>query len=235
MTSLTALVVASRGGPTLAATLASLDWVPQRCITDPAHVLDSTGFPPGVAAWDGAVTSEWVMLLAEGETVTPAFATAFETLPRGEAAAYRVAMECHVFGGAIRLRGRPVRVARGPRVQVRMALGGEIGFAVTGAVGTLAEASITRAVGALPLEAVEALNADATALASLAAAQGVRPRMRRLAGSALVGSARVLFGRGRSAVGWGRWIAAVLAGYRGLLAEAKLWERAQLEAPPLAK
>ena len=28
------------------------------------------------------------------------------------------------------------------------------------------------------------------------------------------------------------WLTAVLAGYRGLLAEAKLWERAQLGVPP---
>jgi hypothetical protein len=199
---------------------------------DPAGVLPPSGWPPGVERWGAHDLSGWVLLLAEGEVVSPTFAAAVETARQGKAEAYRVAVECHAFGGVIRLRGRPVRLGRNKRYAIRVSLGGEFGFAVGGEAPVLAEAVVARHLPPLPGEAVDALNAEATALAALAAADGVRPRLGRLLSSGLAGTARVLFGKGRGRLGWGRWITAVLAGYRGLLAEAKLWERAQLGVPP---
>jgi hypothetical protein len=232
VTPVTALVVAHRGGAALAATLASLDWATHRYVADPAGVLPPTGWPAGVGRWEAHAQPGWVLLLAEGEVVPATFASAVEAAQREDAHAYRVAVECHAFGGVIRLRGRPVRLGRNGPHAIRVSLGGEFGFATAGEAPVLAGAVVTRHLPPLPGEAVDALNAEATALAALAAAQGVRPRPGRLVSSALAGGARVLFGTGRGRLGWGRWIAAVLAGYRGLLAEAKLWERTQLGVPP---
>jgi hypothetical protein len=108
---------------------------------------------------------------------------------------------------------------------VRVALGGEVAFAASAPRGTGGGLTILRSLGPLPTGAVDALNADATALAALAAAAGFRPRLARLVVAAIVGGTRVLFGATHGRLGWGRWIAGVVAGYRGLLVEAKLWER----------
>jgi hypothetical protein len=113
---------------------------------------------------------------------------------------------------------------------VRTRLGGEIEL-VAAEARPLAGAAVVRCLPPLPREAVDELNADATALAALAAARGVRPRALRLPLGGLVGGGRVLLGRASARLGWGRWIAAGLAGYRALLAEAKLWEREQLGTP----
>jgi hypothetical protein len=216
----------------LAVTLASLDWVARRYVADPAGVLPPAGGPAGVERWGVGEPVGWVLLLAEGEVVPAAFAAAVESAERGDAHAYRVAVECEAFGGVVRLRGHPVRLLRTGRRAIRVFPGGELGFVTTGKVPVLGAAVVARRLPSLPAEAVDALNAEATALAALAAADGVRPRFGRLVSSGLAGGAGVLFGKGRGRLGWGRWIAAVLAGYRGLLAEAKLWERSQLGVRP---
>jgi hypothetical protein len=231
VTAVTALVVAHRGGPALAATLASLDWTARRCVADPAAAVAADAWPPGAERWTASDPSVWTLLLMEGECVAPGFAAALASADDGNVAA-RVAIECHAFGGAVRLRGQPVRLQRGRRPEIEVALGGEVAFVTAGDAPLLTGAVVTRRLGTLPADAVDALNAEASALAALAAARGVRPRFARLLGGGVAGAARVLAGRSNAPLGWGRWIAAVLAGYRGLLAEAKLWERAQLGVPP---
>jgi hypothetical protein len=230
-TAVTALVVVRAGGAALQTTLASVSWARRRCVTDPARVLTPASMPEGVEVWAPMQASGWILLLAEGECATDGLAGALRAIMREEPNAYRVAVECRGFGGGIRLLGRPVRLMRAAAPAIGVALGGELGFVAPRGAPVLAQVTIERPVGALPTEAVDALNADATVLAALAAAGGVRPRYRRLVASGIIGSARVLGGAGRGRLGWGRWILAVLAGYRGLLVEAKLWERAQREGP----
>jgi hypothetical protein len=146
------------------------------------------------------------------------------------AAAHRVPVVCEAFGSRLRLAGSAVRLAHGlPAVRTR--LGGEIELATATAARPLAGVAVVRFLPPLPREAVDELNADATALAALAAAGGVRARALRLPLGGVVGGGRVLLGRASARLGWGRWIAAGLAGYRALLAEAKLWEREQQGTP----
>ena len=90
-------------------------------------------------------------------------------------------------------------------------------------VGRVASRLVVEEAASLE-EAVEALDADAAARASLLHALRVRPRFSALAVAPLAGAAPVLAARG-GPLGWGRWIAAVLAGYRAFVVQAKLWER----------
>ena len=234
MTPVVALVVAHRGGADLARTLASVAWMADRYVVDPGGVLSPGTWPSSAGHWTASGVHGWVLLLAEGEVVSEGFAAALAPLERSDVEAYRLAVECRAFAGVIRLRSRPVRLRRRMPHEIRVALGGELTFAESSGAPVLAAAAVTRHLPPLPGEAIDALNAEASVLAALAASRGVRPRAARLLASGLAGAARVLLGRGHGRLGWGRWIAAVLTGYRALLAEAKLWERVQLGVSPPA-
>lgn len=225
---LTALVVATRGGAALAETLASLAWVTRRCVVDPAGVLAGAAWPDAAEPWTPGSVSGWVLLLVEGERATEALAASVGRAVRESAGAYRLPVAYEAFGTSLRLAGGAVRLVRGVRHDVHVRLGGEIGLESSAPVRSLASAPVVRRLPSLPREAVDALNAEAGALAALAAARGMNARALRLPAAGVVGAARVLLGRAREPLGWGRWITAVLAGYRALLAEAKLWEREQL-------
>jgi hypothetical protein len=233
VTPVVALVVAHRGGEELERTLASVEWTAERYVVDPAGALSPAAWPASAGRWRDSQPDGWVVLLAEGELLSSGFAAALETIERGDAEAYRLAVECRAFTGVIRLRSRPVRLRRRPPYEIRVVLGGELAFIGEARAPVLA-ATVVRHLRQLPGDAIDALNAEAGVLAALAAAHGVRPRATRLLASGVTGAARVLFGSGRGRLGWGRWIAAVLTGYRALLAEAKLWERVQLGVPPPA-
>lgn len=228
MSAVAALVVAHRGGAPLEATLAGLDWVAQKYVLDPGGALDGASWPAGAAAWTGDAQGRWLVLVAEGERVDAALEGRLAARDAEAADAHRIAVECHAFGAVLRLRRAPVRLVRGGAAPVVARLDGEIAFRATTRATTLAGTAIVRTLPPLPREAVDALNAEAAALAALAVAAGCRPRFVCLLASGLAGSGRALFGRARGRLGWGRWIAAVFGGYLALLAQAKLWERVQL-------
>jgi hypothetical protein len=73
-------------------------------------------------------------------------------------------------------------------------------------------------------DAVVDLDADAATLAALLADRGSRLGRRHLVVSPLIAGGRVLAARRVLAGAWGRWFLAVLAGYRTVVAYAKLWE-----------
>jgi hypothetical protein len=228
---LTALIVASRGGPALQQTVEAVAFARRRCVIDPAGVLGATETSAAIEPWTPAAAAGWVLLLVEGEFLSAGAAGVLDEVTRGAGPAYRLPVTCEAFGGSVRLAGGALRLARGASPSVRPRLGGDVALAASTTGPTLAGVSIVRRLPPLPREAVDELNADATALAALAAAAGVRPRALRLPLGGLIGGGRVLLGRGSAPLGWGRWIAAGLAGYRALLAEAKLWEREQLGMP----
>lgn len=230
-TGLTALIVASRGGPALQQTLDSVAFADRRCLIDPAGVLGAPAARTGIEAWTDATSSGWVLLLLEGEFLAEGSAAVLGAAVRGPAAAFRLPVVCEAFGRRLRLMGSGLRLAHGARGGVQARLGGDVALAAVSDARPLAGASIIRRLAPLPREAVDELNADATVLATLAAARGVRARAVRLPLGGLIGGGRVLLGRGSAPLGWGRWVAAGLAGYRALLAEAKLWEREQLGMP----
>lgn len=227
MKAVAALVVAHRGGAALARTLASVAWTTRRWVVDPAGVLAAADWPPDAERWSGEAGAEWILLLSEGETADEALRAAVLNAGESGAPAWRIALERQAFGGALRGRHR-VRLCRTERCRLRVSLGGEIEFATAERPPALAGGAIVHRLPPLPAEAVDALNAEARTLAALAAADGRRPRFGRLLASATAAAGTTLVASGSGRLGWGRWILAVLAGYRALLAEAKLWERAQL-------
>jgi hypothetical protein len=230
VTPLAALVVVHRGGAALERTLASVDWAARRFLVDPAGALSPAAWPAGVGRWPAPADAGWVLLLSEGERAGDELRAILEAAPDDGPPARRLTIEHHAFGGSIRARRGSVRLCRAGCSEVRASLGGNLGFAARGAAPLLPGAVIIDPLLPLPAEAVDALNAEARTLAALAAAHGQRPRFMRLLAGGAAGAAGLLFGKGSGRLGWGRWIAAVLAGYRALLAEAKLWERTQLGA-----
>jgi hypothetical protein len=88
------------------------------------------------------------------------------------------------------------------------------------------DVALVRDEGATLGDAVEALGADATALAALAARVGRPVRTAAVCWAPLVAAARALLGRTQSGpLGLGRWVLAVLSGYRVVVGYASLWER----------
>ena len=226
MTPLDVLVIVHRGGAVLERTLGSVAWARRRHLLDPAGVLAPGEWPAGCESWPASGDEGWVLLISEGELAGDGLRAAIERASGDGPAARRIALECHAFGGVLRARPR-VRLRRGVGA-VRASLGGGVEFDVRERAPLLPGGAIMHELPPLPAQAVDALNAEARTLAALAAAHGQRPHFVRLLGGGVVGAAGLLFGKGTGRLGWGRWIAAVLAGYRALLAEAKLWERAQL-------
>src|SRR5438093_893643 len=139
------------------------------------------------------------------------------------AAAYRIARALELRGVTLRLPGAPIRLARRDTARLHVGAGASLALGASVArVGRVAARLVIEEAGSLE-EAVEALDADAAALAALLHALRVRPRFSALAVAPLAGAAPVLAARG-GPLGWGRWIAAVLAGYRAFVVQAKLWE-----------
>jgi hypothetical protein len=77
-----AVVVATQGGRTLEATLASVAWAAERAVLDPAGLIPAGALPAGVRLTRdiGAVAAlgeaPWLLLLAEGELAMPALCAA---------------------------------------------------------------------------------------------------------------------------------------------------------------
>ena len=128
---LTALIVASRGGPSLQRTLDAVAFVPRRCVIDPARVLGATGAPQGVEPWTPASAAGWVLLLVEGETLSDGSAGVLDEATRGASPAYRLEvihrLTLPVLGEDVLLRGS-VRIADSQPNQeaVELALGQRI-------------------------------------------------------------------------------------------------------------
>jgi hypothetical protein len=228
-------VVASRGGGRLARALASVAWASERAVLDPGGLLVHP-VPDGVA-WHGGsaepaalVRTPWVLLLAEDETLPAELVRAIGaalTDPAG-ACGYRIDQEVIGFGSRFRLRGAPVRLARREDARLVLGAGLGLGFAVRDGRVARLEPPVLVHGGERLADAVVDLDADAATLAALLAARDVRPGRRHLIVAPLVAGGRVLAARRVLAAAWGRWFLAILAGYRTVVAYAKLWERRRL-------
>ena len=139
-------------------------------------------------------------------------------------AAYRIARTLELRGGTLQLPGAPVRLARRDTARLHVGAGASLALGPPRArAGRIASRLLVEEEDSLE-SAVAALDAEATALAALLQALDVGPRLAALAAAPLAGAVPVLAARG-GPLGWGRWIAAVLAGYRAFVVQAKLWER----------
>jgi hypothetical protein len=227
-----ALVVGAQGGARLARALAGVAWAGERIVLDPAERLAAERFPDGVRRVTGTTplaeltAAPWLLLVAEDEVVAPAVATlaAAVAADAGAAGAYRLGQEVHAHGARLRLAGKPLRLAR--RAGAELRLGPALGLALAtppGRVG-LAPDALTidgpSTIGAV----VGELDADGSVLAAVLHARGVRPWIHRLVLAPLAAAGRVVLGRARPGLGWDRWVLAVVAGYRVVVAYAKLWE-----------
>jgi hypothetical protein len=229
-----ALVLASRGGARLEEALASVAWASERLVLDPARRLAGSTSPALVVRGRepaDAASAPWLLLLEEQERVPAALAATITQVAcaPGALAAYRIGQEAHAFGAALALPGAPVRLVRraGARLAVRAGLQAELRPA-HGRAGRLRGRLVADGAPSLA-QAVEELEADASALAALLHERGVRPGVRHLLLAPLGPSARVLLARGRGGGLGGRWALAVLAGYRALVGYAKLWEARRAE------
>jgi hypothetical protein len=225
-----AVVLGSRGGGRLARALASVAWAGERVVLDPANRLAAEEVPAGVRRERGprpadVTRAPWLLLLDEDETVPPALAAAVAEAIRAEAScpAYRIAQEVHALGARLRPRRDSVRLAR--RDGARLALGRGLAPALSasGTPGQLTGALEKEGAASLG-EAVDDLDAYAGMLAALLDDAGARPGIRTSVMAFLAASGRVLWARGTAPRCWSRWSLALLAGYRAMVAYAKLWE-----------
>ena len=227
-----AVVVASRGGARLAQALASVEWAAERIVLDPAERLGDEPLPPGVRRARDATDAiaPWLLLLEEHEVVPAPLATTVRGVAEAPEPplAYRIPRDVDLFGARFALRDAPVRLAPRAGARVRVGRGAALEFRVDGRAGRLRESLLGRNPDSLA-DAVEDLDADAAALAALLRADGVRPTLRRLAAAPALAGARALFARGPVRGFWVRWTLAVFAGYRAIVAYAKLWEMRRAE------
>jgi hypothetical protein len=233
MSSVTALVLAGRGGPRLARTLESIDWVRDRVVWDMTGRLPPGVLPPGVRHIVGPphdVESEgWILLLREGELASAALAPAIAGPIAASGGACRLPIELRAFGARLRPRYAPLRLARSRGARV---------VCGPGLVPELATADRQRRRLDVPLvvagagslaEAVDDLEADAATLAVLLRRDGRRARVHHLWLPPLTACLRVLLARGEGRTPWTRWVIAVLAGYTSMVAWAKRWEQMRME------
>jgi hypothetical protein len=225
-----ALVLGSRGGGRLARALASVAWAGERVVLDPANRLAAEALPGGVRRERrprpaDVTRAPWLLLIDEDETAPPALATAVAEAIRGEtpSPSYRVAQEVHALGARLRPRRDAVRLAR--RDEARLVLGRGLtpALCATGPSGRLV--GVLEKEGAASLgEAVDDLDAYAGVLAALLVDAGARPGIRTSVMAFLAAGGCVLLARGVTARPWSRWSLALLAGFRAMVAYAKLWE-----------
>jgi hypothetical protein len=225
-----AVVLGSRGGGRLERALASIAWAGERIVLDPANRLAAEALPAGVRRERGprpedVTSAPWLLLLDEDETAPPALATAVAEAIRGETplASYRIGQEVHALGTRLRPRRDAVRLAR--RDGTRLALGRGLtpALSATGTPGQLAGVLEKEGAGSLG-EAVDDLDAYASVLAALLDDAGARPGIRASVIAFLAAGGRMLSARGTTTRPWSRWSLALLAGYRAMVAYAKLWE-----------
>lgn len=231
----TTVVLAARGDARLARTLASVAWTADPIVLDPARRLAGRELPSGArsvaaAHLEGVTVRPWVLLLVEGEVVTPPLADAVETATRGgDAAAYRIPLEVHGQGGILRPRRAPLRLAPAVGVRIRLApgLGPALGTSHRPAaiLGVPLMAYRATSLG----EMVTDLDAEGATLAALLHAARVRPSRLRATLAALAAAATLMTARRAARAPWARWGLAVSAGYRAIVTYAKVWELARAD------
>lgn len=227
---LAAVVLAARGGARLAEALAALAWADRRVVLGfDGALLAHAGLPGDVLrvtspARLAEVDADWLLLLGEEERVRA------EDVARLRAAAAAAApgdvLALRVESGALDLRVRLGRaVGRlGPRTaHLRVQPGFDVELAGARPPHVL-DVALVRSRGATLTDAVALVGADAALFAAIAERR--RARGRGILWHPLVAGARTLAARGVGRpLGLGRWVLAVLEGYRVVVAYAKLWER----------
>jgi len=230
MSTVAAIVVATHGGGALAEALRSVSWADQRLVLDPTGQLDGRRLGAGVVTGGRLELREdisRVLLLGERERLAEDAAATVRAAAAGPVEAWRMRRELCILGLRLVLPGAPVRLApRGAELAITPGL--DLALASEALRARRLPRLKTRlrieAAGTLN-EAMEMLTAEARAMAALLAATGARAGGARLAWTAAVAAATVLLARGERRCGIGRFVAAVLRGYRNVVAWTMLWEQ----------
>jgi hypothetical protein len=221
---LTAVIVATRGGDPLAAALADAGWADARVVLDVVGRVGAAGDAPVLRrAAELRELDSWLVLLDESERLGARDALALRAAV--DAAGPRDGLWVRIVSDGLALRvatGRSVRVAPpGARVVLGRGMRLELGGAALRRVGS--EIVVTRARGAAVGDAVAQLDAEAAVLARLAEGDG--PTIGGVLWEPLAAALATAWGRsGGGPLGLGRWVLAVLDGYRVVVAQAKRWE-----------
>jgi hypothetical protein len=220
-----ALVLPARGGAALADALARLAWADERAVL---AIDGARDLPPGVPTVDDprrlpATSAEWVLVVGEDERLAPDAAGAIRAAvaTAGTADVFALPRSVTALELSLRLRGDVVRLAR-RRTPLVVRPGLEVEFARDGRRRAL-DVPLVRSRGATLTEAVALVDAEATTLAALLDRRIGRGRG--IVWQPVVAAARALLARANRPLGLGRWVLAVLEGYRVVVTYAKLWER----------
>lgn len=228
------VVVASQGDAKLERTLAAVAWSDECVVLDPLGRVDPARLPTGVqhvgsvAALATVGRAPWILLLRDDEVVPATMRAAIAAaIAIGEPR--RIRRELHALGAAFLLRRAPLRLARRAGSGVVVSRGLELALRVPSGRVHLEplEPVVTVAHASSLAAALDGLDADSSVAAALLEADGRRTRLRDLVVSPCVAAGRVLVASARQPAGLARWVAAVLLGYRAVVAYAKLWERAR--------
>jgi hypothetical protein len=221
-----AVVLPARGGPHLARALDALAWADERAVL----ALDGAALdlPPGVAIVADPrrlePSADWVLVLGEEERLDPGDGDAIRAAVATAPAGHVFALPCVTTALDMRVRlGRAVARLAPRRTPLVVRPGLDVEFARGAHPVRTLDVAIVRSRGATLTDAVERLDAEATTLALLidrSVGQG-----RGILWQPLVAGARTLLARGEGRLGLGRWVLAVLEGYRVVVTYAKLWER----------
>jgi hypothetical protein len=213
-------VLATTAGSELDRTVAAFAAATSRVlIVDPLGRAAGAAVRCGAEGASDAIGDESVLAVIEGEVPTAPLADAVRATTVAARTA-RVVVRHVGRGWSLEPRGGMLRY--GPWTTER--------FGLVGAAAVAPNAS-ARLPGALVAQhgdidtALARLDAVAGALAALLDAAGVRIGVATAAGAALGTATRALLGRAPGALGWGRWVGAVLLAYADLLAYTKVLER----------
>ncbi|HXJ37198.1 MAG TPA: hypothetical protein VMS22_24480 [Candidatus Eisenbacteria bacterium] len=224
-----AVVVVARGREELPRALERAAWADERVVLDPADRAAGVQLPAHVVrivdpgALDRAVSAPWVVLLGEDEVLDDRGVRAVRGAI-GHAGGEALALGVMTRTLALELASAPsILVApRGTPIVVQR--GAAVGFDGRGLRVRRIDASVVRERGHTLTTALEILDGDAATAAALADRSGRTGRG--VVWRSAAAMVRVLLARSPAGpLGLGRWVLAVLDGYRVVVSQAKLWER----------
>lgn len=224
--SVTVVVVAARGGAPLTAALAASTWADAQAVLVPRVGIV---VPSDVTIVDGpqeivGIQADWVVLMGEEERLGEIQAERLRgALARaGGDEIFTLRSVATALGLSLRLRRRVARVAPASRPVVAFT-GRGLEFSRAGTRTVALDVDVVGSRGGTLSEAVDVAAAEGASLAALV--EATHGRVRGLVRQPVAAGLRALTGRAlEGRLGFGRWVLAVLEGYRVVVTQAKIWE-----------
>ena len=224
------VIVPARGGGELVAALDAAAWADERAVIALAGDVPHGDVPAGVARLAGPrdldrLAADWILVLGEAERVTVdaagAMRAALATAP--DDVVFALPFITALLDMQVGLHDRLPRLAP-RRTALVMGAAACVAFEPGGRRVRRLDSPILRSRGATLSDAVELAGAEASTFAALADRRTAHARG--IIWQPVRAALRGLTARGRGRrLGLGRWVIAVLEGYRVVAAYAKLWER----------